>query len=496
MRSARDLVCNAPDPFVATTPARVWPFMTILWPRSSPKLRMTLALMAPQSDLHQKSALLRPLNMSLIIFSLLGLVLGIIRESPWYSDAMLAIGLLLNIAVFSLDRRQHTQHAAYLFCLWINLGILFFTADNLLRQDNPESAIIFSCVLALNVMLSGMLLGVVYSFVVATLNSLIIIGLWSYYYLLVDKAESIASDLGTIAGQVFPVIVFLVIIAVISWLYQRALAEAAAQLEAARQRIIRDELLRRNLAVARELQQRLYPPPPLTNAALSIASRSEPARETSGDFYDFIPLGNDRLGIVVADVTGKSIAAALVMAMSRSTLRSEATRHSSPAEVLTYANQTLCQDNTFKQMITAFYGILDTRTLRLAIFQRGHPFPVLRRAGRISELEVCGLPLGASFEAHYTEQVIQLLPGDQLVLISDGLLEEQNSRRELFGFGRMLATIAHANTGDPERTLDEIWQTVAQFRGAAEQSDDITLVVVQVASDAAVGGVSWPRAAD
>lgn len=285
-------------------------------------------------------------------------------------------------------------------------------------------------------------------------------------------------------GDVFPISSFLMIIAVISWLYQRALAQSALRLEAARQQIMRDELLRRDLAVARELQQRLYPPPPLTNASLSIASRSEPARETSGDFYDFISLGNDRLGIVVADVTGKSIAAALVMAMSRSTLRSEATRHENPADVLRYANRTLCQDNTFKQMITAFYGILDMRTLCLSISNAGHPFPVLRRDGQICEIEICGLPLGAREDAVYEEQVVQLQPGDQLVLISDGLLEEHNRRNELFGFERMLSTIAHADARDPRQALHQIWETVSHFRDGGEQSDDITLVVMQIAHDA------------
>ncbi|MBX0328307.1 SpoIIE family protein phosphatase [Oscillochloris sp. ZM17-4] len=461
-----------------------------------PEVETTLALTAPQSDFQQKSALLRPLNVSLIIFSAIGLALGVVRGSPSYSNGMIALSLLLNALVFSLARNNRTRLASHIFCLWINLGTLFFAADNLFRQENPESAIIFFCVLALSVILSGMLIGVFYSFVIVGVNSLVVISLWLYYYLRINPSESLAENLANMAAMAFPITVFLVMIAVISWLYQRALAHAALRLEAARQRILRDELLRRDLAVARELQQRLYPPPPLTNAALRIASRSEPARETSGDFYDFISLSDDRLGIVVADVTGKSIAAALVMAMSRSTLRSEATRHISPADVLHYANQTLCQDNTFKQMITAFYGVLDTRTLRLAISNAGHPFPVLRRDGRISELEICGLPLGARPDARYTEQVIQLQPGDQLVLISDGLLEEQNNRRELFGFDRMLATIANADLCDPEHALDEIWETVARFRDGSEQSDDITLVVVQVAAAATVGAAPSPLSAD
>ncbi|NTV62039.1 MAG: PP2C family protein-serine/threonine phosphatase [Oscillochloris sp.] len=332
-------------------------------------------------------------------------------------------------------------------------------------------------------MLAGMLVGVGYAASLAALDALIVIAIFfSYFYL--TLALAIERAIFETISSTVPIIVFLIMIAVISWLYQRALHQASVRLELARQRIMRDELLRRDLAVARELQQRLYPPPPLTNAALRIASRSEPARETSGDFYDFIPLDNDRLGIVVADVTGKSIAAALVMAMSRSTIRSEATRHESPADVLRYANTTLCQDNTFKQMITAFYGVLDTRTLRLAISNAGHPYPVLRRDGRLTEIELGGLPLGAREDAYYGEQIIQLQPGDQLVLISDGLLEEQNVHRELFGFERMLATIAHAHPENPDRAMHDIWETVCQFRGDSEQSDDITLVVVQVARDA------------
>jgi serine phosphatase RsbU (regulator of sigma subunit) len=439
---------------------------------------LALALAEPQSDFQRKSALLRPLNASLIAISLIGLVLGLLRGAAWPSVSVVVISLLLNMLIFFLDGRGKTTIAIYLFCGWVNLGTFFFIVDNLFQSGNLDSAIIFCCVLAMNVMLVGMLLGGRYAFSFALINAIAVFG-FLYAYFARSAPDSSLRD--TISVSV-PIIAFLMIIAMISWLYQRALAEAAARLEAARQRIMADELLRRDLAVARELQQRLYPPPPLTSAGLSIASRSEPARETSGDFYDFIELGDDKLGIVVADVTGKSIAAALVMAMSRSTLRSEATRHSSPAEVLRYANRTLCQDRTFKQMITAFYGVLDTRTLRLEISNAGHPFPVIRRHGTIEEIEICGLPLGARPDALYTEQTIQLAPGDQLVIISDGIIEERNSRRELFGFERMLATIAQADTVDSERALDEIWQAVTAFRGAAEQSDDITLVVVQVAA--------------
>jgi serine phosphatase RsbU (regulator of sigma subunit) len=454
------------------------------------------AQLQPEPEGQYQRLLLRQLNAVVFALTLVGLVFMAIPplpDPPFF--LIVGLSLLVNAAVFSLERSGRIGLAAPIFVSWVNIGLLLLVIGNLTTTDtNLQSAILFSAILALCVMLAGMLISAYAPFIVALANAVALVLVFSLYFQSTISADDSLLDLVT--SICVPIGTFLIIIAVISWLYQRALGQASARLEAARQRIMRDELLRRDLAVARELQQRLYPPPPLTNAALRIASRSEPARETSGDFYDFIPLPDDRLGIVVADVTGKSIAAALVMAMSRSTLRSEATRHAGPADVLRYANLTLCQDNTFKQMITAFYGVLDTRTLRLSISNAGHPFPVIRRDGRISELEICGLPLGARPDALYSEQIIQLQPGDQLVIISDGLVEERNARRELFGFERMLATIAQADGVDSERALDEIWQTVVQFRGDAEQSDDITLVVVQVSQDAMVSEAALARAAD
>ncbi|MEI7769074.1 MAG: PP2C family protein-serine/threonine phosphatase [Chloroflexales bacterium] len=455
-----------------------------------PETDSIIGLIGSESDLQRKAALLRPLNTNLIIIGLIGLAVTSLREASGISIAGVVLNLLLYFFVFFLERRQRTLLATYIFCFGVNFGVVFLVAINLRHMEGIESAIMFCYVLSLGVMISGMLIGVIAGFILAVADSLIIASLLFYYYYSVAQVGDVGDALYKVVGMAFPISCFLIIVAMISWLYQRSLAQASVRLDAARRRIMRDEILRHDLAVARDLQLRLYPPPPITNAAIRIASRSEPARETSGDFYDFIAIDDDRLGIVVADVTGKSIAAALVMAMTRSTLRSEATRHQGPADVLRYANQTLCQDNTFKQMITAFYGVLDTRTLRLAISNAGHPFPVIRRDGQITELEICGLPLGARPDAVYTEQIIQLQPGDQLVLVSDGLLEERNSRRELFGFERMLAAIAHADPLDPKRALDEIWAAVAKFRGDVEQRDDATLVIVQMAQDAAVGALS------
>lgn len=426
-----------------------------------------------------RGGLLYPLNLSVLILSLLGLVVMLGRSSEWFNFVIVGLSLAVNLLVFWLQRRQLTLLAAHIFSHWVNLGVVFFFISNLFTPGAQQAAILFAGILAMSVMLAGMLLGSTQAFAFVVVDSLIVLSAYVTYYLALGLRGG--ELLGEVLALAMPINGFLLIIAVISWLYQRALGQASARLELARQRILRDELLRRDLAIARELQQRLYPPPPLTDANLRIASRSEPARETSGDFYDFIELGEGRLGIVVADVTGKSLAAALVMAMARGTLRSEATRHASAAEVLRSANQTLCQDHSVKQMITAFYGVLDTRTLTFQISNAGHPFPVLRRDGRLEELEICGLPLGARPDALYSERSFQLQPGDQLVILSDGLIEEHSPGRELFGFDRLNEAIAAAAEGDPEHALDDIWQTVARFRGSAEQSDDITLVVLQVA---------------
>jgi serine phosphatase RsbU (regulator of sigma subunit) len=427
-----------------------------------------------------RAGLLAPLNIALTILTALGLLVMLISPGfPGLLNLIIVGGSLgLHLLVFWLNRSGRTMLAAYLFTYWITAGTLWFFIDNTLLRQNLLNGALFSAVLGMCVLLAGLLLSSPLAFVFAAGNALVVLTVYWLYFERYEPTERGALIEAISVG--LPIVVFLFVIAVISGLYQRALATANERLTVARQRIVRDELLRRDLAIARELQQRLYPPPPLTDASIQIASRSEPARETSGDFYDFIELDATRLGIVVADVTGKSIAAALVMAMSRGTLRSEARRHASPADVLRFANLTLCQDRSVRQMITCFYGILDTQKLTLTFSNAGHPFPVIRRAGGLEEIEICGLPLGARPDAQYVERTLQLFPGDQFVILSDGILEERNAQREIFGFERLTSTIAAADSTDPQRALEQIWQDVAHFRGPIEQSDDITLVVIQI----------------
>jgi serine phosphatase RsbU (regulator of sigma subunit) len=425
--------------------------------------------------------------------SLVGLAATLVTGSDPIGYTTVIASLLFNLVVAALDYTGRPYLAAQLFCFWINGGVLLFFGANLFQDGNLAVGVIFACVLAMTVMLAGMLLGSIFAMIYALANSLAIFAiLWRYFNLPGVGLEN--SPLVDTLSTGIPVVAFLIIVAVISWLYQRSLAQSETRLNLARQRIVKDELLRRDLAIARDLQQRLYPSPPMTRQGLQIASRSEPARETSGDFYDYIDLEDGQLGIVVADVTGKSIAAALLMALARGTLRSAARRHSSPAEVLFHANEALCRDQTARQMITAFYGILDTRSLTLRFANAGHPYPLLRRGATIEEAEVSGLPLGAMANTVYSQGEIALQAGDQLYVISDGLVEERNRRRELFGYERLYATISAADPLEPERALDDLWRALLRFRDGTDQDDDITLVVIQAAH--AIDSPALPKPMD
>ncbi len=437
--------------------------------------------LAPETRRQRQAALLRPLNISLIVISLIGLVVMISTSGTLAGTFVVVItSLLINLLVGALDRAGKTGLAAYLFCIWLNLGILFLIAANLFLDDNPAVAYVFACQLALTVLLAGQLFGIWLASVFASVNIITFFAMLARYF----GNQGSGQDkrlVELVLDNGIPIAAFLVLIAIITSLYQRALRKADERIEAARGRIIQDELTRRDLAIARELQLRLFPPPPMVQPTLKIATRSVPARETSGDFYDFIELGDGLLGIVVADVTGKSVAAALMMALARVTIRSEARRHTAPAEVLRSANETISRDHTTRQMITAFYGVLDTRTLTLRFSNAGHPYPILRRNQRLQEFELGGMPLGGRLDSAYGEQIVQLEPGDQLFLLSDGLIEERNRGREMYGYGRLGQAIIAGDPRDPDKALATLWQSVTTFRGDIEQADDITLLVIQAA---------------
>jgi serine phosphatase RsbU (regulator of sigma subunit) len=204
----------------------------------------------------------------------------------------------------------------------------------------------------------------------------------------------------------------------------------------------------------------------------------------SGDFYDFLPLPDGRLGLVIGDVTGKGVPAALVMATTRSVLRAATVRLASPGEMLEQANNLLYPDIPANMFATCLYMILDPATGCLQFANAGHNLPVLQTGQGVVELRATGMPLGLMPGMKYDQKEVQLTPGCRLLMYSDGLVEAHNFQSEMFGIPRLLELMAKEmrvpNGSSSGAALIELLETsLGDFTGPGwEQEDDVTLVTL------------------
>jgi sigma-B regulation protein RsbU (phosphoserine phosphatase) len=241
------------------------------------------------------------------------------------------------------------------------------------------------------------------------------------------------------------------------------------------------------LAFAGKIQQSFLPNKIPQTEGWQLAAKLLPARETSGDFYDLIPLPNGSLGIVVADVTDKGVGSALFMALSRTLIRSHAIQYpSDPARVLTAANQRILMDAHSGLFVTTFYGILNPVSGELIYANAGHNPPYLFNSGNAIPsriLKATGVPLGLFEDKAWNQYAIEIKPKGILVLYSDGITEAQNPAGEFFGEERLLR-LAGANLDRSAEDMQEaIVLALKEFVGKAPQSDDLTLVVLILALD-------------
>jgi len=254
----------------------------------------------------------------------------------------------------------------------------------------------------------------------------------------------------------------------------RELAEKNASLEQAQAQI------KAELDVARALQIAILPASFPAKPGCDGAARMIPATTMGGDFYDFIELPDGRIGLVMADVSGKGVPAAFFMAVARTNLRELALHHAEPGACLAQTNDVLCAQNPMELFVTVFYCVLDTITGVLRYANGGHNPPYVRRAdGTVEALAGAGgLVLGAMPGMSYPDHALQLLPGDRLVLFTDGVTEAFNPADEAYGTERLIAEV-RANGDDGAAALVErICRSVTLFAGKAPQSDDITLTVL------------------
>jgi serine phosphatase RsbU (regulator of sigma subunit) len=246
---------------------------------------------------------------------------------------------------------------------------------------------------------------------------------------------------------------------------------------------VKRQRLEEELAIGRQIQLSLLPEscPRIPGWEITAAYRA--ARQVGGDLYDFIPAPDNPhiLNIVIADVTGKGVPAALFMAFGRTVIRSESRNGRGPAATLRRTNQFIVQDIRSRLFLSAFYASLNTQNGRLRYANGGHDLPLWWRAatGEVQPLVAPGFLLGAFADIEPQEQVINLAPGDCLVFYTDGVTEARNADDELFAEEQLMQVVAAYASGEAERLLQAIVTAVESFTGATPQSDDYTIVVVK-----------------
>ena len=238
------------------------------------------------------------------------------------------------------------------------------------------------------------------------------------------------------------------------------------------------------LSVATEIQSSMLPcifPPFPNRTEFDIYATMTPAKEVGGDFYDFFLVDDDHLALVIADVSGKGVPAALFMVITKVLLKNSAQSGKSPKAVLEEVNSQLCANNPIDMFVTVWLGILELSTGKLTCANAGHEYPALCRADGQYELvkDPHGLVLACMDGSKYKEYTLQLAPGDRLFVYTDGVAEATDTHNELFGTDRMLASLNRNIDAAPDALLPRLKEDIDTFVGEAPQFDDITMLGVR-----------------
>lgn len=238
--------------------------------------------------------------------------------------------------------------------------------------------------------------------------------------------------------------------------------------------------IREQLLVAREIQKSFQPKNPPSHPRYDFDAINIPSEEVGGDYFDFIPIVDNQLGVTIADVSGKGLPSSLIMASFRASLIAEIRNNYAIRTILRKVNNLICESVEKGKFVTAVYGVLDMKNRIFTFSNAGHNPPILLRAsGEVEFLTTGGWTLGIMSDKEYEERPIHIGNGDMLVLYTDGVTEAENIGSELFGTDR-LVELVKANRGRTAREIREtIVEEIIRFRNPDSQPDDLTIVIIK-----------------
>ena len=255
------------------------------------------------------------------------------------------------------------------------------------------------------------------------------------------------------------------------------------------------------LGIARKIQADMLPnifPPFPARKEFDIYASMDPAKEVGGDFYDFFLIDDNHLGIVMADVSGKGVPAALFMMMSKIVIKNFALQGMLPSVILEKSNNIICQNNTEEMFVTVWMGIMEISTGKIIASNAGHEYPIIRDAnGKYSVFkDKHGLVIGGMDGVKYKDYEMQLEKGGALFVYTDGVPEATNANDELFGMDRLIQGMNEDGVEDAVDLLASVRGSVDRFVGSAEQFDDLTMLCLVYNGPEATGGENTTNPAD
>jgi len=260
------------------------------------------------------------------------------------------------------------------------------------------------------------------------------------------------------------------------------LEKAYTDLKAAQAKLVEQERLKRELEIAADVQRSILPAEFPNIPGFEFAAYARPAREVGGDYYDLFPLDDGHFGLVMADVSGKGIHAALYMAVTRALFLAKAVEYRSPRDAAFQIHDLLMTSSDSDLFVTVFYGIVDRVTREMRYVRAGHDLPIHFRpqTGQLSLLQAPGRFLGSLDGLILNEAGVQLVPGDVLVCYSDGLTDAESSHDSRYGLERLKMVVAGAAEQSAHGLAQTIIADVDAFRAGTPQPDDLTLLVMKV----------------